>query len=59
MPNKTYIVELTSKERKELKRLINTGKTAAYKQRHARILLLVVGTYSMPFTVILRGVYVQ
>ena len=39
-PNKTYIVELTSEERKELKRLINTGKTAAYKQRHARILLL-------------------
>jgi len=32
MPNKTYIVELTSKERKELKRLINTGKTAAYNR---------------------------
>ena len=40
MPNKTYIVELTSQERKELRQLINTGKTAAYKQRHARILLL-------------------
>jgi len=40
MPEKNYIVELTSEERKQLKRLINTGKTAAYKQRHARILLL-------------------
>ena len=40
MPAKNYIVELTSKERKQLKRLISTGKTAAYKQRHARILLL-------------------
>ncbi len=40
MPGKNYIVELTSQERKLLKRLINTGKVAAYKQRHARILLL-------------------
>ena len=40
MAKKTYIVELTSEERKQLKRLISTGKTAAYKQRHARILLL-------------------
>jgi len=40
MPNKIYIVELSDQERNELKRLINTGKTAAYKQRHARILLL-------------------
>ena len=40
MPKKTYIVELTSEERSHLKRMINTGKTAAYKQRHARILLL-------------------
>jgi transposase len=40
MPGKNYIVELTSEERKLLKRLINTGKVAAYKQRHARILLL-------------------
>ena len=39
MSNKTYIVELKSEERKKLKQLINTGKTAAYKQRHARILL--------------------
>ena len=40
MPNKTYIVELTSEERNQLKRMTNTGRTAAYKQRHARILLL-------------------
>jgi len=40
MAKKTYIVELTNQERKELKQLINTGKTAAYKQRHAHILLL-------------------
>lgn len=40
MANKHYIVELTSEERELLKRLISTGKTAAYKQRHARILLL-------------------
>ena len=40
MPGKYYVVELSSEERKQLKQLINTGKTAAYKQRHARILLL-------------------
>jgi len=40
MPNKIYVVELTSEERNQLKRLTNTGKAAAYKQRHARILLL-------------------
>ena len=40
MPKKTYIVGLTSEERNQLKRMINVGKTAAYKQRHARILLL-------------------
>jgi transposase len=40
MPRKIYIVELTSEERNQLKRMINTGRTAAYKQRHARILLL-------------------
>lgn len=40
MPKKIYIVELTSEERSHLKRMINTGKTTAYKQRHARILLL-------------------
>jgi transposase len=40
MPKKTYIVELTSEERSQFKRIINIGRTAAYKQRHARILLL-------------------
>jgi transposase len=40
MPDRRYVVELTSRERKFLKNLISTGKMAAYKQRHARILLL-------------------
>lgn len=40
MPSKRYVVELTNRERKLLKKLISTGKAAAYKQRHARILLL-------------------
>jgi len=40
MPGKYYLVELSGEERKQLKQLINTGKAAAYKQRHARVLLL-------------------
>jgi transposase len=40
MKNKHYIVELTSEETNRLKRLITAGRIAAYKQRHARILLL-------------------
>ena len=36
---KKYIVELSSEERKELKDLINKGKSAAYKRKHAEILL--------------------
>ena len=40
MPEKRYVVDLTDQERKALKKLISTGKAAAYKQRHARILLL-------------------
>lgn len=40
MPDRRYVVELTSSEKKALKKLISTGKAAAYKQRHARILLL-------------------
>lgn len=40
MPGKYYVVELSGEERKQLKQLINTGKVAAYKQRHARVLLL-------------------
>ena len=39
MPRKTYIVTLTSEERDHLHDLITKGKAAAYKQRHARILL--------------------
>ena len=31
---KKYIVELSSKERNELKDLINKGKAAAYKRKH-------------------------
>lgn len=38
MPNK-YIVRLTASERLELQSLVNTGKAAAYKRRHAQILL--------------------
>lgn len=36
---KKYIVRLTTAERAELQQLINTGKAAAYKRRHAQILL--------------------
>ena len=37
--NKKYIVRLSEEERKELTRLISKGKAAAYKIRHAHILL--------------------
>lgn len=36
---KKYIVRLTAVERTELQQLVNTGKAAAYKRRHAQILL--------------------
>ena len=39
MPKKKYIVTLTSEERLYLRGLISKGKSAALKQRHARILL--------------------
>jgi|TARA_B100000315_G_C14523539_1_gene562708 transposase len=39
LPKKTHIVSLTSEERDQLRDLIRKGKAAAYKQRHARILL--------------------
>jgi hypothetical protein len=39
MPRKKYIVTLTDRERKHLETLIQTGKTAAYINTHARILL--------------------
>ena len=35
-----YIVELTTEERSQLEQLLRKGKVAAYKQRHARILLM-------------------
>ena len=37
---KKYRVELTEWERGELKALVSQGRAAAYKQTHARILLL-------------------
>ncbi len=39
MPKKIYIVELTGEERECLKGLLCRGKEAAYKRRHAQILL--------------------
>lgn len=36
---KKYIVRLTAEERTERLQLVNTGKAAAYKRRHAQILL--------------------
>ena len=38
MPKK-YIVDLTKSEQQSLKKLTTTGKHAAYKINHARILL--------------------
>jgi transposase len=35
-----YVVELTSEESRQIKRILSKGKAAAYKQRHGRILLL-------------------
>ena len=40
MPAKKYRIELTPQEREELKALVSRGHTAAYKQTHARILLM-------------------
>ena len=37
--NKKYIVELTSEERSKLKAMVKKGKAAAYKIKHAHILL--------------------
>ena len=39
MPQKTYVVELTREERGQLSGLVRTGQAAAYKRRHAQILL--------------------
>ena len=37
--NKKYIVRLSKAERKELKELTKKGKIAAYKIKHANVLL--------------------
>ena len=39
MAEKRYVVTLTGDERKQLQALMSKGKAAAFKQRHARILL--------------------
>ena len=39
MPAKKYIVSLTGEERHDLEQVVNTGRAAAYKINHARILL--------------------
>ena len=41
MPAKKYRVRLSAEEQEELKGLVSRGRGAAYKQTHARILLLV------------------
>ena len=38
--NKKYIVRLTKAEREQLEALVSKGKTAAYKIKHANILLM-------------------
>ena len=40
MPAKKYRVRLSEEERQEFKGLVSRGRTAAYRQTHARILLL-------------------
>ena len=40
MPNKKYRIRLTDDEQQELQALVSLGRTAAYKQTHARILLM-------------------
>jgi len=37
---KRYVVRLTDREREELRRMVSKGRGAAYKIRHANILLL-------------------
>jgi transposase len=38
---KRYVVKLTLEERGQLENLVNKGKEAAYRRRHAQVLLLV------------------
>ena len=40
MPAKKYRIRLTTDEQQELKALVSRGRTVAYKQTHARILLM-------------------
>ena len=40
MPTKKYRIRLTTDEQQELKAVVSRGRTAAYKQTHARILLM-------------------
>ncbi len=39
MPKKRYLVTLTAEERQQLHALVTKGKAAAYKRRHAQVLL--------------------
>lgn len=38
--NKRYVVQLDAQERERLRQLVNTGKAAGYKIRHANMLLM-------------------
>ena len=38
---KRYVVKLTSEERSQLEGIVNRGREAAYRRRHAQVLLLV------------------
>ena len=40
MPAKKYRVRLSAEEQQKLKGLVSRGRAAAYRQTHARILLL-------------------
>lgn len=44
---KRYVVKLTSEERDHLKGIINRGREAAYRRRHAQVLLLVDDTRAL------------
>src|SRR2546427_9426903 len=46
--NKKYVVTLTQEERTDLQKLISTGKAAARKLLHARILLKADGSPAGP-----------
>ena len=40
MANKKYRIRLTTEEQQELKTLVSRGRTVAYKQTHAGIVLM-------------------